>query len=101
MSWGPIQWILNSELFPSHVRGVAAGLSFAAFWGFNAIAVGFYLEYEEAVRPWFAVWSFSIMMILGLAFVIVFIPETKGKSLEEIQKKFERKRKKEDRSYAT
>ena len=88
--WGPVPWILMSELLPTQVRGVASGISTFVNWGTAAIVVGFYFNYAKVVKPWGAWWSFSLLNFLGVLFVIFFLPETKGKSLEEIQLHFEK-----------
>ena len=90
-SWSSIQMILTSEIFPVEVRGVANSFTSTTIWLFLGIVGGAYLSYEKAVTPWFAMWSFSITIVLGVVFIIVFIPETKGRSLEEIQLWFEQK----------
>ena len=88
--WGPIPWMLISELLPMQVRGVAGGITALSDWGTAAIVVGFYLNYAKLVKPWGAWWSFSLLNFLGVLFVIFLIPETKGKTLEEIQLQFEK-----------
>lgn len=90
LGWGPVPWILMSELLAQKVRGIASGMATFVNWGTAGIVIGFYLNYARAVEPWFAWWSFSLLNFLGVVFVCVFIPETKGKQLEEIQQKFGR-----------
>ena len=89
LGWGPVPWVLMPELLPQRVRGVASGVATFINWGTAAIVTGFYLEYAEAVRNWFAWWSFSVMNLLGVLFVLFFITETKGKTLEDIQRRYE------------
>ena len=55
-----------------------------------AIITGFYLQYAELVQPWFAMWIFSLINLASVLFMMIFIPETKGKTLEEMERKFER-----------
>ena len=90
-SWEPVGWILNSELFPLQVRGVANSICNISFWITAMIVGGTYLSYENTVRPWFAMWTFSLITLIGILFIVFFIPETKGKSLEEIQEKMKYK----------
>ncbi len=92
LGWGPVPWILMSELLTQKVRGVASGMATFVNWGTAGIVVGFYLDFARAVEPWFAWWTFAVINALGVVFVCVFIPETKGKPLEEIQQRFDRGR---------
>ena len=92
LGWGPGSGILVSELLPLKVRGVASGIASLVQWSTAALVTGVYLKFADAARPWFAWWTFAVLILLGIVFVAVFIPETKGRSLEEIQRKFETKR---------
>ena len=82
---GPVLWVLMSEYLPLHVRGVASGVVIVANWAAAAAVTGLYLSYVNLVKPWFAWWTFSIINLSGLVFVLLFVVETKGKSLEKIQ----------------
>ena len=93
IGWGPIPWLLLSELLPLAVRGVASGFAMFTTWSIAAIVAGFYLEYAELVQPWFAMWTFSLINLASVLFVLIFIPETKGRTLEEMERKFERRTK--------
>ena len=58
--------------------------------GFTSYKVntGLFRNYEDAVHPWGAFWSFALVSFCGIIYIAVFIPETKGKSLEEIEHSF-------------
>ena len=90
IGWGPIPWLLLSELLPLSVRGVASGFAMFLTSGTAAVVSGFYLEYSRLVQPWFAMWTFSLINLAAALFVLIFIPETKGKSLEEMERRFEK-----------
>ena len=90
IGWGPIPWLLLSELPPLYVRGLASGMAIFITSGTAALVSGAYLQYSQLVQPWFAMWTFSITNIAGTLFVLLFIPETKGRSLEEVEKWFEK-----------
>jgi SP family facilitated glucose transporter-like MFS transporter 8 len=90
IGWGPIPWILVSELTPLRVRGAAAGIATLVNWGTAAVVVGFYSSYAEAVTTWFAWWSFTAINIAAVVFAALFLRETKGKSLEEIESHYQR-----------
>ena len=89
MGWGPLPWVLISELLPLSVRGTAVGWCTIITYLSYAAVVGFYLEYVELVSLWFAMWTFAIFSLAGSVFVFIFIPETKGKSLEAIERGFQ------------
>lgn len=95
IAWGGLPWLLLSEIFPLHIRGVGMGLAGGASWIFAAIVTGFFKEYQKAVKPWGAFWSFSLICVLSMLFVIIFIPETRGKSLEDIENYFSKNSNKE------
>ena len=85
---GPVPWILLSELLPLSVRGFASGLVMIVTWSTSVAVVGLFLEYVELVQYWFAMWTFGLFNLAMVVFVIVFLPETKGKSLEHLERKF-------------
>lgn len=88
IAWSGIPWLLISEIFPLRVRGAGMGVAGGISWIFAAIVTGFFKEYQKALKPWGAFWSFSLICVLSVLFVIIFIPETKGKSLEDIEDYF-------------
>ena len=90
IGWGPVPWVLLGELIPLRVRGVGSGIATLVNWATAAIVTGFYLDYAEKVRTWFAWWSFALMNLAGILFVALFLFETKGKTLEEIHRRYER-----------
>ena len=85
IGWGPVPWVLLSELIPVRVRGAASGIATLVNWGSAALVIGIYLDYSEAVRDWFAWWTFALLNVIGAIFAIFFIRETKGKTLEDIE----------------
>ena len=80
MAWGPVPWLLMSELLPLRVKS----LGFVNM-GFTTIVTATFQIYAEAVTPKFAWWSFALIMLISTVFVTLFLPETKGHSLEEIE----------------
>ena len=85
LSWRSLAFVLMSELFPLRLRGVLGGINDSTIWMLAAIVTGFYLEFERFARPYTAWWCFAFIALLGLLFVAIFVPETKGKTLEEIE----------------
>ena len=90
--WGTIPWILVAELTPLQVRGITTGVATVVNWGTSSIVVGFYMQYAAAVHVWFAWWSFMVLNIAAVVFTIVFLPETKGKTLEDIERYYQEHR---------
>ena len=88
VSWGPIAWVLIGEIFPLSVRGIGSSFGSAANWLGNFIVSQFFLVLLDAfgnnVGGPFAI--FGVFSALSIPFVMRLVPETKGKSLEEIEK---------------
>ena len=86
IGWGPVPWILLGELLPLNIRSLGGSLAIFVNWGTAAIVTGFYFNYSELVNSWFAWWTFSIFNCIGVIFVVIFVRETKGKSLEDLSR---------------
>ncbi|XP_044104421.1 solute carrier family 2, facilitated glucose transporter member 12 isoform X3 [Neovison vison] len=81
---GPMHWLLLSEIFPGGIRGRAMALTSSMNWGINLLISLTFLTLTELIGlPWVC-FIYAIMSLACLAFVVVFIPETKGRSLEQI-----------------
>lgn len=91
LSWGPVTWVLLSEIFPNMIRGKAMAVAVAAQWIANyVVSLTFPMMDDnsyltEKFNHGFAYWLYGIMGILALFFVLKFVPETKGKTLEEME----------------
>lgn len=90
IGWRALPFIVMAELFPLRLRGILGGIGSCSLWFYATIITGFYQDYEQAVQPYIAWWSFAFISFLGIFFVIIFIPETKGKTLEEIEMYFKK-----------
>jgi MFS transporter, SP family, xylose:H+ symportor len=84
MSWGPICWVLISEIFPNTIRGKAVAVAVAAQWIANFIVSATFPALESYSLP-FTYSLYGIMSVLSILFVWKMVPETKGKTLEEMQ----------------
>ena len=91
LGWGPIIWVLLGELLPIQVRGIGTGIATFLSWGLAALVVGSYLSSTEALQPWFVWWAYSVVNLTSIFFVGFCIFETKGKTLKDIQHRFETK----------
>ncbi len=89
ISLGPIFWLLNAEIYPLSVRSKAAGIGTMANWTFNFIVSLTFLLLIEALGRSGAFWFYGAIGIVTLVFCWKFVPETKGKRLEDIQAYFQ------------
>lgn len=91
LSVGPACFLIPSELFPTHIRGFAMGISVAFNWGANVlIALLFPIGMVHySIASLFTV--FLVLSIIGLVIFYYFVPETKGLTLEKIESNLERK----------
>ncbi|KAF6365341.1 solute carrier family 2 member 12 [Rhinolophus ferrumequinum] len=81
---GPMPWLLLSEIFPGGIRGRAMALTSSMNWGINLLISLTFLTVTDLIGlPWVC-FIYAIMSLAALVFVVVFIPETKGCSLEQI-----------------
>lgn len=91
MSWGPICWVLISEIFPNKIRGHAVAVVVAFQWFANYLISSTYpamMEFSGGMTYGF----YGLMAILSALFVWKMVPETKGKSLEEMDKLWRKKK---------
>ena len=84
-SLGPIVWVLISEIYPLGVRGLAVSVATMANWGANLVVGLSFLTLIEKLGRANTFWLFAALCVANLVFVLRVVPETKGKSLEEIQ----------------
>jgi MFS transporter, SP family, galactose:H+ symporter len=85
ISLSPLGWLLISEIYPINVRGLGMSIGSLSHWGFNAIIAFTFLRMVNALGVAGTFWIYSAVCILGLCWGYFYIPETKGKSLEEIE----------------
>lgn len=83
---GPVVWLLISEIYPIRIRGKAMSLAILTVWGTNWIVAGTFLSVIHAVGPAVTFWIFAALCVLAFAFCLIFVPETKAKSLEDIER---------------
>ena len=89
VAMGPIPWIVISEIFPGRIRGRAVSVGVLMIWiGCYVVAQTFPIAREE-LGPAITFWIYAACSLAGLLFVIWFLPETKGRTLEEIAASWE------------
>ena len=82
---GPVFWLLIAEIFPLAVRGRAMSLATVANWSFNLIVSATFLNLVGAVGSAGAFLVYGVLSLVALAFIALMVPETKGRSLEQIE----------------
>ncbi|XP_005881525.1 PREDICTED: solute carrier family 2, facilitated glucose transporter member 8 isoform X3 [Myotis brandtii] len=89
VGWGPIPWLLMSEIFPLRVKGVATGVCVLTNWLMAFLVTKEFSSLMEVLRPYGAFWLASAFCVGGVLFTVFCVPETKGKTLEQITAHFE------------
>jgi MFS transporter, SP family, xylose:H+ symportor len=91
VSWGPVTWVLLSEIFPNQIRGKAMALAVAMQWIANYLVSWTFPILDknpylvEHFKHGFAYWIYGGMSLLAALFMWKFVPETKGRTLEQMQ----------------
>ncbi len=86
ISLGPVVWVLLSEIFPNRVRGRATAVASMALWAADYLVSQSFPPLLKSAGPAATYWIFGALSLLTVLFTVRFVPETKGKSLEEIEK---------------
>ena len=90
LSWGPVTWVLLSEIFPNNIRNKALAIAVAAQWASNYLVSATFpimnnnTYLTETFNNGFAYWIYGVMSFIAGYFVWKFVPETKGKKLEDM-----------------
>ena len=91
VSFGPISWLMVSEVFPLRTRGRALGVTTLVNFGSNAVVALAFAPLQDLVGESFTFLIFGIVSLVALTFIFTSVPETKGLSLEQITAKLESK----------
>jgi SP family arabinose:H+ symporter-like MFS transporter len=83
---GPLVWVVMAEIFPIKVRGSAMGLATLVLWVADFAVTLTFPVISDKFHPSTAFWIYAAMCACDLVFIWFFLPETKGKSLEEIER---------------
>lgn len=90
-SWGPVVWVLLSEIFPNKIRGKVMAIAVASQWISNYLVSWTFPMMDkntyllDKFHHGFAYWIYGLMSLLAMYFVWKYVPETKGKTLEEME----------------
>lgn len=96
LSWGPVVWVLLAEMFPNSIRGKALSLAVAVQWISNFLVTQTFRVMDGdpglvgLFHHGFTYWLYAAMSLVAAIFVLRFVPETKGRSLEAIEALWQR-----------
>ena len=86
IGFGPLPWAVMGEMFPSNVKSIASTLVSSFCWGLAFLITRFFNDFVETLGNDYTFWIFGSCCIVAIFFIYFIFPETKGKSLAEIQK---------------
>jgi len=85
ISIGSLFWLIISEIYPLHIRGIAMSIATAIQWGANFIVAMSFLSILNTFGPQITFWLYGIVCFIGVICVFLWAPETKHISLEQIE----------------
>ncbi|XP_023248653.1 facilitated trehalose transporter Tret1-2 homolog [Copidosoma floridanum] len=85
IGWGPLPWAIMGEMFSAEVKAKASGITVLVCWALAFVITKYFSGVADAWGMHVAFWIFTVCCIVSVAFVIVLLPETRGKSLRQIQ----------------
>jgi len=85
---GPLVWVVMAEIFPIKVRGAAMGLATLILWAADFAVTLTFPIISDRFHPATAFWLYAAMCALDLVFMALYLPETKGKTLEDIERRW-------------
>ncbi len=85
ISLGPIFWLLISEIYPLQVRSVGMSIATMSNWAFNLLVALTFLILLNSLGPAYTFWLYALLSVGAFLFSYRFVPETKGRALEEIR----------------
>ena len=88
MTLGPIVWVVIAEIFPTRIRGRAMAIATVALWLADFAVSLTFPVIADKLHESFAFWLYAGMCLINFFFIWAVLPETKGKSLEEIERRW-------------
>lgn len=89
VGFGPIPWLMTSEVFPNHCRGVASAIASNSNWICCFIVTKTFQDLQTSIHSYGAYWFYACWSLFAFIFTMILVPETKGVSLESIERDFE------------
>jgi SP family sugar porter-like MFS transporter len=85
MSLGPVTWVVLSEIFPNKIRGLALSIATFALWAACFVLTYTFPLLNKLLNASGTFWLYGVICVFGFWFILKKLPETKGKTLEEIE----------------
>lgn len=92
MTLAPVTWVVLAEIFPNKVRGTAMAIATSALWIGSFLLVILFPVLNNALGAHGTFWLYAVICFIGFLFILRKLPETKGKTLEEVEQLLTRKR---------
>jgi SP family xylose:H+ symportor-like MFS transporter len=89
MTIAPVVWVLISEIFPNRIRGAALSVAVSALWIACFVLTYTFPILNRALGPAWTFWAYGAVCVAGFVFVLRTVPETKGRTLEQIERTFD------------
>ena len=89
MTLAPVVWVVISEIFPTRIRGMAMAVATFSLWTACFVLTYTFPLLNKGLGSYGTFWIYGIICVLGFIFIKAMLPETKGKSLEEIEKEYQ------------
>ena len=86
MAMGPLVWVVMSEIFPTRMRGSAMAVATVVLWLSDFLVTLTFPVIADNLNAGTAFWLYAAMCAIDFVFINIFLPETKGKTLEEIER---------------
>ena len=85
---GPLVWVVMAEIFPTRMRGSAMGIATLILWLSDFAVTLTFPVISDRLNASAAFWLYAVMCAIDFVFMVFFLPETKGKTLEEIERRW-------------
>lgn len=85
LGFGPIPWMISSEIHVTEIKGIASSIAGSLNWFLAFIVTKFYLDLQSAIGADITFYAFATISLISAIFVYFVVPETKGKTIDEIQ----------------
>jgi MFS transporter, SP family, xylose:H+ symportor len=92
LSLAPVTWVLISEIFPNRIRGLAVSVSVSALWVACFLVTFTFPILNQRLGAAKTFWTYGVICLVGFVFILLRVPETKGKTLEQIERDLVRRK---------
>ncbi|XP_076658262.1 facilitated trehalose transporter Tret1-2 homolog [Halictus rubicundus] len=90
VGWGPLPWTVMGEMLPANVKSKASSIAVCTCWFLGFLITKFSSDLERACGSYTLYWVFGGFCVISVIFTVMVLPETKGKSLQQIQMELDR-----------